>query len=63
MSKAVAVKALGDIRDIRGAATLSDQAIAIWERMVNQEGRHELAGDLAWVIDYRGAVLVQLGEK
>jgi serine/threonine protein kinase len=34
-------------RDVAGALVMYDQAIAICERLVNQEGRHELAGDLA----------------
>ena len=35
--------------DKRGAVALYEQAIEIRERLVNQEGRRELAGDLAWV--------------
>ena len=44
MNKANAVRALGDNH---GAVALYDQAIAIRERLVNQEGRRELANDLA----------------
>ena len=40
MNKANAVRALGDHR---AAVELFDQAIAIRERLVNQEGRRELA--------------------
>ena len=51
LNKADAVSALGDNR---GAVALYDQAIAIRERLVNQEGRRELVGDLAQLKAYRG---------
>ena len=60
MNKAIAVSALGDKR---GALALYDQAVAIRERLVNQEGRHELAGELAQSVGYRGSALIALGEK
>ena len=44
MNKARAVSALGDMG---GAVTLYDRAIVIRERLVNQEGRSELANGLA----------------
>ena len=44
MNKANAVYGLGDMRS---AATLYDQAIAIRERLINEEGGRELANDLA----------------
>jgi hypothetical protein len=60
MNKAIAVSTLGDDR---GAVALYDQAIAIRERLVNQEGRRELVGDLARLKTYRGEILITLGEK
>ena len=47
-SKAIALQDLGDLR---GAVALSDQGIAIRERLVNQEGRRELADELALSYD------------
>jgi hypothetical protein len=60
MNKAIGVSDLGDHR---GAVALYDQAIAIREQLVNQEGRRELAGDLARLKAYRGDSLITLGEK
>ena len=45
MNKAIAVTALGNNR---GAVELYDRAIEIRERLVHEEGRRELANDLAW---------------
>jgi hypothetical protein len=42
---------------------LYDQTIAILERLVNQEGRRELVGDLAWIKAGRGDTLIILGER
>ena len=55
--------AVSDVGDVRGAVVLYDQAIAIRERLVNQEGRRELVGDLARLKAYRGETLIALGEK
>ena len=60
MNKANAVSDLGDKR---GAVVLYDQTIAILERLVKQEGRRELVGDLAWVAANRSVVLIALGER
>ena len=59
MNKAIAVSALGDSR---GAVALYGKAIVIRERLVNIEGRSELAGKLAWVKAYRAIAMIQLGE-
>jgi hypothetical protein len=42
---------------------LYDRAAAIYERLVEQEGRKELLGDLAWVIAYRAKVFLDLGDQ
>ena len=51
MNKAIAVRNLGDNR---AAVALYDRAIEIRERLVNVEGRHELANELASAIHEQG---------
>jgi hypothetical protein len=60
MNKANALSGLGDKR---GAVTLYDQAIAIRDRLVNQEGRRELQGDLAGVQLCRAELLLEAGNR
>ena len=59
MNKAIAVDGLGDLR---GAVGLYDRCIAIRERLVEQEGHGELAGDLARGHLQRAWSVLQLGE-
>jgi hypothetical protein len=59
MDKAAVVSALGDRR---AAVGFFDRAIEIRERLVDQEGRRELAGDLAWAKAYWAGTLIDLGE-
>ena len=59
MCKANKLMGLGDNR---AAIALHDQAIEIRERLVGQEGKRELAGDLALVKANRGVALFCLGE-
>ncbi len=49
--------------DLAGAVALYDQALEICERLVHQEGRSELRGDLAWVQAYKASVLLSLGDR
>ena len=60
MNKAAAVSALGDKH---AAVSLYDRAISIYERLVDQEGRRELTGNLAWVQAYQAGILKQIGER
>lgn len=60
MNKAVAVRALGDNR---AAVELCDRAIAIRERLVHQDSRRELAGDLAWAQAYWAETAALLGRR
>ena len=48
--------------DLHGALQEYDQAIAILERLVNQEGRRELAKDLATVYTNKAVVVSDLGD-
>jgi tetratricopeptide (TPR) repeat protein len=48
--------------DLHGALQEYDQAIAIEERLVNQEGRRELANDLALVYMNKAVALSDLGD-
>jgi len=41
---------------------LYDRAMEIFDRLVNVEGRSELAGDLAKMKAYRGLALIELGD-
>jgi len=49
--------------DGHGALGEYDQAIAIRERLVNQEGRHELADDLAYVYMNKAVAVSALGDN
>lgn len=59
MNKALRVYSLGDYR---AAVVLLDQAVAILERLVNQEGWRHLADDLAKAYTNKGAVVDALGD-
>ncbi len=48
--------------DIPGAVTLHNQAIAIRERLVNNEGRRELANDLADAYMNKAIAVGDLGD-
>jgi serine/threonine protein kinase len=52
-----------NVDDIPGAVALYDRALAIRERLVLQEGRAELRGDLARVTLYRAETLLTLGDR
>lgn len=60
MNKAIIVSKLGDKR---AAVDLYDQAIKIRERLVYQEGQHELADDLATAYINQAIVVSELGDK
>ena len=49
--------------DVHGALQEYDQAIAIRERLVNQDGRRELANDLATVYTNKAAAVRALGDN
>jgi serine/threonine protein kinase/tetratricopeptide (TPR) repeat protein len=49
--------------DFPGALQEYDQAIAIRERLVNQDGQHDLANDLATTYMNKAIVLLDLGEN
>ena len=59
MNKALAVSALGDNR---AAVGLYDRAIEIRERLVHQEGRWELANDLAMAYMNKAIAVSALGD-
>jgi serine/threonine protein kinase/tetratricopeptide (TPR) repeat protein len=52
----------GYLADAPGAVAACDRALAILERLVNQEGRRELANDLAVMCLNKGSVLWRMGE-
>ena len=60
MNKGIAVKILGDNR---AAVGLYDRAIEIRERLVNVEGRRELAKDLANALHEQGRPVKRLGRQ
>ncbi len=57
--QAITVEELGDLR---GAVALYDRAGAIWERLVEQEGRHELTNELAKNYVNKAIALWKLGD-
>jgi hypothetical protein len=59
LNKANAVSVTGDIG---GAVALCDEAITIWERLVNQEGRHELADFLTTAYSNKAALVNALNK-
>jgi TPR repeat protein len=60
MNKACVVCSLGDNR---GAVALYDRAIDIWGRLVNGEGRRELANDLAAAYMNKASEVSDLGDN
>lgn len=50
------------VDDLPGAVAQDERAIEIYERLVHQEGRHELVGDLAQAVIWRANSLNKLGE-
>lgn len=54
---------LQDLGDLRAAVELCDRAIEVYERLVQQEGRRELRGDIAWVQANKAGVLLSLGDR
>src|SRR5688572_17104645 len=58
-NKAIAVRELGEQR---AAAALADQTIALYQRLVEQEGLQDLADDLSTLYQSKASTLFDLGD-